>query len=91
LPGTLNEDHCSGAIEILGRPNVIVGASEGERKLLGVRQIAAPVRGLREEFDFPIFLNADHTHSLAGAVEAAKAGFDSVVFDLSATPFRHVC
>jgi fructose/tagatose bisphosphate aldolase len=70
---------------------VIVGASEGERKFLGVRQIAALVRGLREEFDFPIFLNADHTHSLAGAVEAAKAGFDSVVFDLSATPFRHVC
>jgi fructose-bisphosphate aldolase, class II len=46
------------------------------------------VRGLREEFDFPIFLNADHTHSLAGAVEAAKAGFDSVVFDLSALPFE---
>jgi ketose-bisphosphate aldolase len=45
------------------------------------------VRELREEFDFPIFLNADHTHSLAGAVEAAKAGFDSVVFDLSALPF----
>ena len=67
---------------------VIVGASEGERKFLGVRQIATLVRGLREEFDFPIFLNADHTHSLAGAVEAAKAGFDSVVFDLSALPFE---
>jgi ketose-bisphosphate aldolase len=66
---------------------VIVGASEGERKFLGVRQIAALVRELREEFDFPIFLNADHTHSLAGAVEAAKAGFDSIVFDLSALPF----
>jgi len=65
---------------------VIVGASEGERKFLGVRQIAALVRGLREEFDFPIFLNADHTHSLAGAVEATKAGFGSVVFDLSALP-----
>src|ERR1700751_2151140 len=60
---------------------VIVGASEGERKFLGVRQIATLVHGLREEFDFPIFLNAAHTHSLAGAVEAAKAGFDSVVFD----------
>ena len=67
---------------------VIVGASEGERKFLGVRQIATLVRELREEFDFPIFLNADHTHSLAGAVEAAKAGFDSVVFDLSALPME---
>jgi len=67
---------------------VIVGASEGERKFLGVRQIGALVRSLRDEFDFPIFLNADHTHSLANAIEAAKAGFDSIVFDLSALPFE---
>jgi fructose-bisphosphate aldolase class II len=45
-------------------------------------------RSLREEFNFPIFLNADHTHSLASAVEAAEAGFDSIVFDLSALPFE---
>ena len=67
---------------------VIVGLSEGERRFVGDRQIAALVRSLRDEFDFPIFLNADHTHSLAKAVEAAKAGFDSVVFDLSALPFE---
>ena len=66
---------------------VMVGVSEGEREFLGVRQIAALVRSLREEFDCPIFLNADHTHSLAKAVEAARAGFDSIVFDLSALPF----
>ena len=65
---------------------VIVGASEGERKFMGVRQLAALVRSLREEFDFPIFLNADHTHTLASAVEAAKAGYDAIVFDLSALP-----
>ncbi len=65
---------------------VIVGASEGERKFLGARQLAALVRSLREEFDFPIFLNADHTHTLASAVEAAKAGYDAIVFDLSALP-----
>ncbi len=65
---------------------VMVGVSEGEREFLGVRQIAALVRSLREEFDYPIFLNADHTHSLAKAVEAARAGFDSIVFDLSALP-----
>ncbi|MGO4516344.1 class II fructose-bisphosphate aldolase [Terriglobus sp. 2YAB30_2] len=65
---------------------VIVGASEGERKFMGVRQLAALVRSLREEFDFPIFLNADHTHTLASAVEAAKAGYDAIVFDLSTLP-----
>ena len=40
------------------------------------------------ELGVPIFLNADHTHSLAKGVEAAKAGFDSIVFDLSALPFE---
>jgi fructose-bisphosphate aldolase class II len=67
---------------------VLVGVSEGEREFIGVRQIAVLVRSLREEFDFPIFLNADHTHSLAKAIEAAKAGFDAIVFDLSALPFE---
>ena len=67
---------------------VLVGASEGEREFMGVRLIAALVRSLREEFDFPIFLNADHTHSLANAVDAAKAGFDAIVIDASALPFE---
>jgi fructose-bisphosphate aldolase, class II len=67
---------------------VLVGVSEGEREFIGVRQVAALVRSLREEFDFPIFLNADHTHSLQKAVAAAEAGFDAIVFDLSALPFE---
>ena len=67
---------------------VLVGVSEGEREFIGVPQVAALVRSLREEFDFPVFLNADHTHSLPKAVAAAKAGFDAIVFDLSALPFE---
>jgi fructose-bisphosphate aldolase class II len=67
---------------------VLVGVSEGEREFIGVRQIAALVRSLREESDYPIFLNADHTHSLKKGIEAAKAGFDAIVFDLSALPFE---
>ena len=67
---------------------VIIGVSEGERKFLGVRQVSALVRSLREEFDLPIFLNADHTHSLMKAIEAAQAGFDAIVFDLSALPIE---
>ena len=76
-----------GAARELKAP-VMVGLSEGEREFVGTREIAALVRALREEFDYPIFLNADHTHSLAKGVEAAKAGFDSIVFDLSALPFE---
>jgi fructose-bisphosphate aldolase, class II len=67
---------------------VVVGVSEGEREFVGTRMIAALVRSLRDAFDFPIFLNADHTHSLEKAIDAAKAGFDSIVFDLSALPFE---
>jgi fructose-bisphosphate aldolase class II len=75
------------AVQELNVP-VIVGASQGERDFLGVTALATLVRSLREEFDIPIFLNADHTHSLAKAEEAAKAGFDAIVFDLSALPLE---
>jgi len=67
---------------------VIVGASEGERAFMGAAQVAALVKSLRDEYGFPIFLNADHTHTLDSAIAAAKAGFDSIVFDLSALPFE---
>src|SRR5258705_5674237 len=67
---------------------VLVGLSEGEREFAGTGPIAAYVRKLREESGFPIFLTADHTHSLGKALEAAKAGFDSIVFDLSALPLE---
>ncbi len=73
------------AVEV-GVP-VIVGASEGERNFIGTYELAALVKTMREEHGVPVFLNADHTHSLAKAAEAARAGFDSVVIDFSALPF----
>ena len=66
---------------------VIVGASEGERDFFGTYELAALVKVMRAEHGVPIFLNADHTHSLERAVVAARAGFDSVVIDFSALPF----
>ena len=66
---------------------VFVGASEGEREFFGTRQLAALVKSLAEESDAPVFLNADHTHSMAKALEAANAGFDAVGIDFSALPF----
>ncbi len=62
---------------------VIIGVSEGERDFIGVEQIAALVRAYRDEGGPPIFLDADHTHTLAAAERAARAGFDAVVFDAS--------
>ena len=67
---------------------VMVGLSEGEREFTGVRQAAALVKAVRDEYDYPIFLNADHTHSIAKAELAAKAGFDEISFDGSALPFE---
>jgi ketose-bisphosphate aldolase len=76
-----------GAARDLNTP-IIVGASDGERAFMGVRQVAAWVKSWREEFNVPVFLNSDHTHSLPQALEAARAGFDAIVFDLSALPFE---
>src|SRR5271167_2943290 len=67
---------------------VLIGVSEGEREFIGVRQSVALVKNLREQYDFPIFLNADHTHSLDKAKEAAEAGFDEIIFDASKLPFE---
>src|SRR5271168_4736173 len=66
---------------------VMVGVSEGEREFTGVCQAAALAKAIRDEYNYPIFLNADHTHSIAHAEEAAKAGFDEIIFDGSALPF----
>ena len=67
---------------------VMVGVSEGERAFVGVGRAVALVKSIREEYGQPIFLNADHTHSLAKAEEAAKAGFDEIIFDGSGLPFE---
>ncbi len=60
---------------------IIIGASEGEREFIGVPQVAALVKSLREEFDYPVFLNGDHTYSFEKVTAAIDAGFDSVIFD----------
>lgn len=60
---------------------VVIGVSQGERDFIGVRQSVALVKSLREEHDYPIFINADHTYELERAKEAVLAGFDSVIID----------
>jgi fructose-bisphosphate aldolase class II len=77
----------TGAARALKVP-VLIGTSEGERDFIGVREAVAVVASLREELNHPIFLNADHTHSLEHAAEAAKAGYDMIGFDVSTMPFE---
>lgn len=65
---------------------VIIGVSEGERDFVGIKQAAALVKSIREEFDYPIFINADHTYSFERVKEVVDAGFDAVIFDGAKLP-----
>jgi len=65
---------------------VIIGVSEGERDFVGVRQIVALVRTVRQQGQ-AVFLNADHTYSFERVKEAIDAGFDAVIFDGTELPF----
>ena len=71
----------------LGVP-VIIGTSEGERDFVGAGQAVALVKSLREQFDYPIFINADHTYSFDRVKEAVDLGYDAVIFDGTELPFE---
>ena len=65
---------------------VIIGVSEGEREFIGIRQARALVDSIRDEFSYPIWLNADHTYTFEGVKAVVDAGYDSVIFDGSKLP-----
>jgi fructose-bisphosphate aldolase class II len=67
---------------------VIIGTAEGERKFIGTKQAVALVKSLRDEYDYPIFLNADHTYSVEGVKECIDAGYDAVIFDATNLPYE---
>ncbi len=67
---------------------VIIGVSEGERDFIGVKQVAVLVKSIREEYDYPIFLNADHTYSFERVKEVVDAGYDSVIIDGANLPIE---
>lgn len=66
---------------------VIVGVSEGEREFIGVKQIVVLAQSYRDE-GIEMYLNADHTRSLDKVEEAARAGFDSIIFDGANLPLE---
>ena len=71
----------------LGQP-VIIGASEGERDYMGVDMVRTIVNELNQEYDVPIFLNADHTYSLEKVVDVIESGYDSVIVDGAKLPYE---
>ena len=74
------------AARVMNLP-VIIGTSEGERDFIGQKQAVALVKSLREEYNYPIFINADHTYSIPKAKEAVEAGYDMIIFDGAETSF----
>ena len=70
-----------------GAPAVMVGTSEGEADFIGLKETVALVKALREEYDFPVFLNADHFKSFEKCREAIDAGYDSILMDGSKLPY----
>jgi fructose-bisphosphate aldolase class II len=60
---------------------VIIGISEGERDFIGTAQAVSLIQSVRKQYNYPIFLNADHTYSFERVKQAIDAGFDSVIYD----------
>lgn len=75
----------------LNKP-VIIGTSEGERSYLGVHHVVDLIKSYNDEHSkengYHLFLNADHTYSLEKVEEAARVGYDAVLFDGSKLPFE---
>lgn len=67
---------------------VIIGASEGEEDFVGTNEAVALVKSLREEYDYPIFLNADHHYSFERIKKCIDAGFDMVIVDGAKLPWE---
>ncbi len=83
------EDVLRGIVEAsrdAGAPAVMVGTSEGEAGFVGMKEAVALVRAMREDFNYPIFLNADHYKSFEKCKEAIDAGYDSIIIDASRLP-----
>lgn len=68
---------------------VVVGLSGGERNWFGVEQAVAMVKSLREEYNFPIYINGDHTYKVEDVKRAIDAGFDAVIYDSTKDGHEH--
>ena len=85
-----NLDQARAIVEVAEELNqpVIIGASEGEREYMGIDMVRTIVDELNQEYNIPIFLNADHTYSLEKVQEVVEAGYDSVIVDGAKLPYE---
>ncbi len=85
-----NLDQARAIVEVAQELNqpVIIGVSEGEREYMGVEMVRKIVDELNQEYDIPVFLNADHTYSQEKVIEVIEAGYDSVIVDGAKLPYE---
>ncbi len=67
--------------EINKQVPIIIGVSEGEEEFIGINEISALIKTIREKDDYPIFLNADHHYSFQSVKNAIDAGYDAAIID----------
>ncbi|MCI8946417.1 MAG: class II fructose-1,6-bisphosphate aldolase [Lachnospiraceae bacterium] len=67
---------------------VIMMASMGAIKYIGLRQTAGMVKGMAESVDIPVCLHLDHATDYDLIREAIKCGFTSVMVDASAKDYE---
>jgi len=60
---------------------IIIGVSEGEEEFIGRDEVAVLVKEIRENDNYPIFLNADHHYTFESVKLALDAGYDSAIID----------
>jgi fructose-bisphosphate aldolase class II len=60
---------------------VIIGLSEGEEEFVGKHEAVALIKEIRENDNFPIFLNADHHYSFESVKAVLDIGYDAAIID----------
>jgi fructose-bisphosphate aldolase class II len=67
-----------------GKIPIVVGVSEGDREIFGEMEAVTLVQVMREVYQYPIFIDADHTHgkeSLEPVFRVIDLGYDMVIYD----------
>lgn len=67
---------------------VILMASMGAVKYMGLKQLTGMVKGMAASVDIPICLHLDHATDHALIKEAIREGFTSVMIDASSCPYE---
>lgn len=75
------------AAQSLSSP-VIIESSPGETQFMGAKNLVGIVENYRWATDLPLFVNLDHSLSLASIEEGLKSGYDLVHFDGSKLSFE---